>query len=203
METPVAGIASVTETVNGVEISIPARRNWFIIIFMGAWLGGWALGEAAAAGALFGIFDEVPLPFKVFISFWLVAWTVGGAAAVRLLVWTLKGKEVITVTRGLLTLEKKGFLMGAPKMYDLEKATHFRVEDKYANVNSPVNVRQFDLSGIIGGGTICFNYGMGTIKFAAGMEGVEAESLLKVLRAKKLLTDKNFEEKSPEPGHLL
>jgi len=34
----------MTETPMGLEIVIPAKRNWFITLFIGAWLCGWLVG---------------------------------------------------------------------------------------------------------------------------------------------------------------
>ena len=48
METPYAGRATINDIYNGVEITIPAKRNPFIIIFLSFWLCGWLMGEIFA-----------------------------------------------------------------------------------------------------------------------------------------------------------
>ena len=35
----------VEQTAKETIISIPSRKNWFIILFVGFWLIGWAIGE--------------------------------------------------------------------------------------------------------------------------------------------------------------
>ncbi len=70
-----------------------AKRNWFIIIFVGAWLGAWVIGELVALGAVTGLFGGNP--GGLFIMFWLIAWTVGGFFAFKTFLWNLKRKEII------------------------------------------------------------------------------------------------------------
>lgn len=51
--------------------------RYLSILFMLAWLGGWAVGEFAAALSVFSG------KANLFVIFWLMAWTVGGAFAIR------------------------------------------------------------------------------------------------------------------------
>ena len=54
-----------------------SRSRYFIVIFLLAWLGGWAMGMLATGGAvLSGNYDP-------FLIFWLVGWTIGGFFAMR------------------------------------------------------------------------------------------------------------------------
>ncbi|MBI3760199.1 MAG: hypothetical protein HY269_10680, partial [Deltaproteobacteria bacterium] len=43
-----AGRATMSESPDGLLITIPARKNWFIILFMAFWLVGWFFGEVTA-----------------------------------------------------------------------------------------------------------------------------------------------------------
>lgn len=45
--------ASVRETAEGVEVVIPAKRQWDGIVFIPLWLCGWAVGQALAGKTLF------------------------------------------------------------------------------------------------------------------------------------------------------
>ena len=57
---------------NKLVITIPSRKNWFIIIFLGIWLTGWTFGGIMAGGSIIvsiinnSKFDG-PFPF-IFIS---------------------------------------------------------------------------------------------------------------------------------------
>ena len=44
--------ASISDTADGLVINIPAAKNWFVILFMGFWLCGWAFGEFSVIRAL-------------------------------------------------------------------------------------------------------------------------------------------------------
>ena len=50
MERPYKGRATIQDNITDLQIIIPAKRNWFIILFIGAWLGGWLFGEIMALG---------------------------------------------------------------------------------------------------------------------------------------------------------
>jgi hypothetical protein len=85
-------------------VTIPSRKNWFIIFFIGFWLIGWAFGEIAVGGilltgaitllgSLLGLFDSssnfsgagaVALSgVGLFLIAWFGMWTVGGFFAIR------------------------------------------------------------------------------------------------------------------------
>ncbi len=36
---------TLESTTGRLQASIPARRNWLIILFLTAWLGGWVMGD--------------------------------------------------------------------------------------------------------------------------------------------------------------
>jgi len=40
MEKPYKGRAIIEDNITGLRIMIPSRKNWFVILFVGAWLGG-------------------------------------------------------------------------------------------------------------------------------------------------------------------
>ncbi len=53
MELPYSGRSVISELYNGIEIHIPARKNWFIVVFLSFWLCGWAVGHKRRCGWLF------------------------------------------------------------------------------------------------------------------------------------------------------
>src|SRR5262249_58925209 len=52
-------------------IACPPRRNWLILLFLIAWLGGWTVGGM-------GAFTQVTKPgdHQAFMLFWLMGWAV-------------------------------------------------------------------------------------------------------------------------------
>jgi hypothetical protein len=55
MEKPYNGRAIFQDNVTELQIVIPAKRNWFVIIFLGAWLCGWFMGESFALASVTGL----------------------------------------------------------------------------------------------------------------------------------------------------
>ena len=70
------GKAKIEKTFNGLNIIIPSKKNWFILLFMTAWMGGWFFGFVSVSGILFSETDFGGA--NGFFIFWLIAWTVGG-----------------------------------------------------------------------------------------------------------------------------
>ena len=190
MEIPYKGRTTIQDNVTDIQIIIPAKRNWFIIIFIGAWLGGWLMGELFALGAVTGLFSGRS-PAGFFILFWLVAWTVGGFFAFRTFLWNLKGREIVTVGQGRLAIDKKGALLSKPKEYDLNEVKNLRVQDddpSYGMFGGRRN--NFGAFGL--GGTIRFDYGLQTVKFANGVDEAEARFIINKLKDRHMLMDKNI-----------
>lgn len=48
MERPYKDRATFQDNFTDLKIIIPAKRNWFIILFIGTLLGGWLMGEIFA-----------------------------------------------------------------------------------------------------------------------------------------------------------
>ena len=187
MEKPYAGRAILNDSFDSLEIVIPARRYWFIVLFLGFWLCGWLFGEIMVAGTLLG--GEVPTGPNIFMLAWLGAWTVGGLFALSMFWWMIQGKEVITVGQGQMTLEKRGLLFYKPRTFDLNEVKNVRL--------SPIDPgmygrRNTHLMGYFNTGNICFDYGLKTIYIANGIDEAEAKHILEQLKSKRLLTDKNF-----------
>ena len=155
MEMPYKGRATIQDNFADLQIIIPAKRNWFVVIFIAAWLGGWLMGEVFALGEVTGLLQGNPA--SLFILFWLVAWTVGGFFVFRTLLWNLTGKEIITVGQGRLSLDKRGLLLFKPKVYDLNEVRNVRVQDDNLGSGGFLGGRRNDLGAFNMGGTIRFD----------------------------------------------
>ena len=190
MEKPYSGRAVLQESIRDLVIEIPSKKNWFVIIFMVGWLGGWLLGEIAALGFLIGVFvgdEQVFASF--FIFFWLIAWTAGGFFAMRAVFWMISGKEIISFRSTELMVQKKGMLLSKPKTYDLNEVKNFSV-----NANSGIdtifgNIDRTNPWNTGNQGMFKFDYGLKTIRFGNGIDEAEARFLLEKIRSKKLLRE--------------
>ena len=191
MERPYKGRATIQDNITDLQIIIPAKRNWFIILFIGAWLGGWLIGEFFALGMVTGLFGGKS-PANLFILFWLIGWTVGGFFAFRMFLWNLIGKEIIIIGQGILTVDKKGALLFKAKTYDLNEVKNIRAQDDNLGVGGPFGIRPSGFGAFKAGGTIRFDYGLQTVRFAGGIDEAEAKFILEKLKDRHLLTDRNY-----------
>ena len=80
MEKLFTGRAITNDTFDSIEIEIPTKKNWFTILFMGVWLGGWSMGEMSAINTLFVSNDGLGSG-NYFMMFWLFGWTIGGSGS--------------------------------------------------------------------------------------------------------------------------
>ncbi|TWI80560.1 hypothetical protein IQ13_3238 [Lacibacter cauensis] len=193
MEKPYNGQAILNDTFNELEIIIPTKKNWLIIVFLGAWLGGWTMGEFLAIRMLIGSIAESMGFVNLFLLFWLCGWTVGGFFALKTLLWNLIGKEIITVGEGRLTIVKMGSLLSKPKTYDLHAVKNLRVNEEGQQDYGAFFGGRNSFAGMTSStGTIRFDYGFKTIKFASGIDEAEANFIIGKLKSKRLISETNL-----------
>lgn len=191
MEKPYKGRATFNESFDAFEVIIPTKKNWFLILFLGVWLGGWAAGETFAIGALTSQILDGEGFDKVFIFLWLCAWTVGGFFAMKTFWWNLIGKEAITFKQGQVTIAKKGSLFSRPKTYDLREVKKIRAKEEESIFGSPFGGKTNMSAMNSQGGTLRFDYGLQTVKFGIGLSEAEANFILDTLKSKRILLEEN------------
>jgi len=184
---PSAGRAILVDTLNGMLITIPAKRNWFVIVFLSAWLCGWAMGWIFAFVSLIG--GSVGGGASLFLLFWLIAWTAGGVFALRTVVAMVYGKEVISVTRETLSVSTPGKWFSRPRTYALADVRRLRAEQPALMGGMPFGMRRNTLTPE---GTLRFDHGMRSVTFASGIDEPEARHILTILREKGLLSEANL-----------
>ncbi len=189
MELPYQGRAIIEDNFDSVRITIPSRKNYFIILFMCAWLCGWFLGEASAIREILSAKNKGA---DLFMIFWLVGWTIGGLFALKTICWQLLGKECIEVGKGVLIMKRQGDPFSKTTFYDLNLCNSFRVQNDQINAGFGRYNAFRSLNGINNTGTIAFDYGMKTIRFGESIDEAEGKYLLNLLSKKKILADKNF-----------
>jgi hypothetical protein len=154
---------------------------------------GWCAGEFFAIRTLLEP-SKNDNPVNLFMLIWLTGWTFGGFTVLRLILWNLWGREVVTIGNGRIKLDKKGAIFYGAKSYDLNEAKDFRVFDDGNNDSQFAfgNQRKNNPFTLDTGGMIRFDYGLKTIKFAAGIDEAEAKFILSKLTDKKYLASKNI-----------
>jgi hypothetical protein len=202
MERPYSGRAKIYDSIRGFKIEIPAKKNWFLIIFLTGWLGGWLLGELFALtvvfgnifGFAFGGFDGFGNADKglaafgfFFVLFWLIAWSAGGFFTIRTWLWMIAGKEILTFDSNELKIEKKGTYAASPKTYDLREVKNFQL-NPISNSNSIFgNNSNRNIWNLGGDGVLKFDYGFKTIQIASGIDEAEGRYLLEKIKSKKFI----------------
>ncbi len=169
--------STINDSPSGCEIVIPAKRNFFIIAFLGFWTIGWACGEVFAIRQLFFMPKGQNFP-EIFLLAWLGAWTVGGAFAIYTWLWTVSGKERIRLRPAALSMKRDVLGFGRTREFDLNHVANIRV--------STQNYNPFDFSsGMrfwgLGGGLIAFDYGAKTFRFGASIDEAEAKEIVNEL----------------------
>ena len=171
---PTRSRATVGETSEGFEISIPARKNPFAIVFLPVWSVGWAFGEVFAVRTLLATPAGSSAPI-LFMVVWLTAWTLGGGFCIYTLLWLLFGREVIVLRPDALVIRRLVLGVGRSREYDLTEVRNLRV------ATFPYNPFDFR-SGLqfwgITGGVVAFDYGAGTVRFGNAVEEGEAGDLV-------------------------
>lgn len=185
MEIPYQGRATINEYFDGMEIIIPVKRNWFAFVVLPVGLAVWSVGFFFALTMLFSAHNG---PADVFIFFWLCVWSLGGMFAAATLWWNIAGKEIVTLSQGVLTIIKKGAI-AKTKSYELREATNFRAEEDFSDELSAFYGRRGPRAPwkVATEGTICFDYGMQTIGFGDRLHKAEGDYILERLRAKRLI----------------
>ncbi len=182
--------SSISDFGGQLQIVIPTKKNWFIILFFAAWLVGWAVGEFTVPTAFFNKGnDTAPL---IFTAAWLVAWTVGGMFIIYTWLWQAFGKEIITVDGSYISIKKNVFGLGKLNQYQIGHIKNLRIAPMGYN---PWDFRsRMQFSGLTGG-VLAFDYGARTFWFGIGVDEVEANEILKKISYRL----PNVVSKGPKP----
>ncbi|OGS13308.1 MAG: hypothetical protein A2234_07915 [Elusimicrobia bacterium RIFOXYA2_FULL_58_8] len=92
---------TLQETASGPRVVIPSPVLWPVSIFLGFWLFGWTSGEVAAIKALWQLARTATgglalLP-GAFLLFWLAGWTVAGFFTWGIFLFSIQGREVVSL----------------------------------------------------------------------------------------------------------
>jgi len=166
---------TLESTTGRLQASIPARRNWLIILFLTDWLGGWVMGEMSAAHELLSAGDKTP---SAFLMLWLAGWTLGGGYCLMTILWQIAGREILRVDSSALEYRVEIFGIGLSRTYRLTEIKNLRT----AYNSRPMTWRAwYPPFGGNAYGPIAFDYGARTIRLAPSLEEAEAAMLVREL----------------------
>jgi hypothetical protein len=174
---PQNGRAIINNIGDGLKINIPIHKNIFMILVVSIWLCGWFFGEVSA---IWSLFFNVHHSNVMFISIWLCGWTMAGGYVLASLLWNIAGREVVTVQKEMIKIERKIFNIGLNREYSTVAAKNFRV------VNQDNSITWFrwknNFGCFTGTGKIKFDYGMKTLSFGIGIDEAEGSYILAQLK---------------------
>ena len=163
---------TVRTEVGAVTFGCPPRRNWFVLLFLIAWLGGWTVAGLTT-------FREVMRPgdHQAFLSFWLVGWAVGELCVLAVVAWQLAGLEELSVVRGDLIHRVSIAGVGRSREFTGTEVRHLRTTQPL--LSAWLDGRSFSppLFGS-GYGAIAFDYGARTYRIGAGLDEAEAQQIV-------------------------
>ena len=173
----------ISDGTGGLQIIIPAKRNVFLLGFLGFWLIGWTIGEIAVFAKLAGavINGEFSAPEHLFLFAWLGLWTVGGGFALYTWLWMMRGRERVNLGPGNLSIRREVFGFGRVREYDIQHVTNLRVAPAPFNPFDPAAGLQF---WGLGGGIVAFDYGAKTFRFGASIDEAEGRTIVERLHSR-------------------
>jgi len=105
---------SLEEGPAGARFVIPAPRIWPLALFFSFWLAGWTAGEVSAAKQAWALLSGGAGGWELlpaaFLLFWLAGWTAGGLFAWGVFLFSLSGREVVTLREGELCIRAETVL---------------------------------------------------------------------------------------------
>ncbi len=165
----------VRREIGGLSITIAARRNWGLILFLGFWLCGWLMGESFALKAL--LTGRAGIGGSLFLLVWLAFWTVGGAAAWLTFLWALTGEETIVIGPDGMSVRRTVLGLGGARVVPTRALRNLRV--------SPVGVSwtRTNGRGRLERGRIAVDAEGETVRFGADLDDQECDYLLGAIRS--------------------
>ncbi|ALH95804.1 hypothetical protein [Acinetobacter equi] len=158
------GKAKIKQDFNGLKISIPSNKNFFSILFLCTWLGGWYFGEVSAINEVKKLesFDNF------FLIAWLVGWTIGGLYAIKIVLWSLFGQEKFSISNYEMTLQDSTLGIGKKIRFGLNQINKLSLNNNENGISS----------------SILIEVGFKTYSFGSNLDTAEAQYLLGLIQQK-------------------
>lgn len=159
---------------DSLQITIPAVRHPFAILFLPIWLTFWTVGGLFAGSALLTKFEPGLL-------LWLVGWAVGFVFASATLVWMLVGKEKIEISTYSIISRHQVFGLGRSKEYLAEHIQDLRALPTVGYPGFGWGSQRASFWGFQDG-MLAFDYGAKTFRLAGGIDEAEAKQILAAIQ---------------------
>lgn len=158
---------------NQRTIPILSHKQWFQLPFLIFWLMIWTIGELAVVNDI-GVHKLSGE--SLFLLIWAAVWTAGGILALLTVLWILLGREMIVVDGRCLNHRRQILGFSWTKRYDTARIGNLQTA-------SPLLPRFRRWPGWRSYGVIAFDYDDQTIRIGNSIAGVEAQQIIRTLRA--------------------
>jgi hypothetical protein len=151
-------------------VRFKAGGNWFVMLFLAAWLCGWGFGEVSVIRALLGLDrSSASSANDFFMLVWLVGWTIGGGFAASTLLWMLFGVETIEANLTGLTHAFRIFTFPYVRTFRVSDIRNLRREERGSQGKEGW------------WSSLAFDYGTRTIRILNQIDSAEAEKVIGAL----------------------
>lgn len=175
---PAQAIHASFQDQNGFQVMIPTRKRIFLIVFLSIWLAGFAFMGCGIFGISLANSQGSIMDFFIGDAdtlFGIPFWTVISGVFFLILLWQVRGHEVVTINKEGINLRKEVFSkVGWSNYYSREYMKDFRIAPYIpALFGWGRSLHHYGLAG----GFLAFDYGAKTIHFGAGVDEAEAKQI--------------------------
>ncbi len=169
---------------DGIQIVLPSKKNFFLIIWFVLGLAMWLYmtGSVVYITSLLiiGLGSNNGMWFFIgFLAFMLMFLVGLGAYVIYSLLWQFTGKELIIVKNDVLRISRQIFNRSKFLEYSMQS-----ISDLRASAPQPVLFTSVKIFKNISGqnGMIAFDYGAKTIRFGFEIDEAEAKQIVSILQ---------------------
>jgi hypothetical protein len=177
------GRARVERGAEGLEITIRAQREWFVVVFVVVWLSFWLYGGAHAVADLVTGRTGGDTPF---LLVWLVAWAAATVLAFASLAWRLAGREIVALAPDELRVTRAVGPFRRTRRFARHRIARVRTDPWRGGRRSAWRSVQTGGDWLavwgLGGGSVVFDYGARTHRFGIRLDEAESAQIAELLR---------------------
>jgi hypothetical protein len=181
MQRPFAGRAKIQERSDAIDLHIPARKNWFTIIFLGFWLIAVVTILSVALPSFTVNFarNSASPDMSWFFIVWFLGF--GGGIAFAAYIWLrmLFGVEIVQVLGDSIAVGQRVLWFEQGRNHSSEHIAHLRT----LQIIEPAWYEQSSFYGT-GSPSLAFDYGARTVRFGRGIDEAEARQILERIVSK-------------------
>ena len=178
---------SSSQTDEGLQIILPSKKNYLLILWYGLWLIMWVFmtGTVTFFLAFFILLaikesNSGMWIFAMFITFMLLFLLGIGLPAIYAFFWQLAGKEIISVNSAVMSITNQIFGWKKVYEYGIMDIKDLRASIPQKDLFARVKILQFSKQN----GMISFDYGAKTFRFGLDIDEAEAKQIVSEIQGR-------------------